>query len=592
MKKIFKTIGSVVLKLSMIIGFVVLVLAIIGLFSFVNLFSGDEDTKPLPKHFAVFHEFNGMMPDIQGQSGFLQGLFGQDIDLIGVIQSINKAKTDDRVMGIAVNIKDGDYSLTQIQSIRKAVLDFNKSGKKSIAYSEGYGNFSNGLGEYWLASAFTEIWLQPVGLVSLNGIRIEQPYASDVLEKIGVEPEIIQRKSYKTGPETYLRDGMSDASKETLIDISQSMMGVILGDISAARNLPLADVANAVNLSPLTDQDALKMGLIDKIGYTDEIESMLKTGDKPPKIVSLNRYNDETDEHDDDAKHAKVATVMVEGMIMADAMASQTDLRAMLVPSNIAEASKIASGIMNAADNENIKVIVMRINSPGGSPSASETIRRAVVYARSKGKYVIASMGDVAASGGYWVASNANQIIASNLTITGSIGVYGGKMNLSGLWNKIGVNWDSVEIGQNASMWSMNTGYKDTELARLNVMMDDIYDAFVERVAKGRNMSIDDTEIVAQGRAWMGDEARDKNLVDLNGGFEFALKRAAGEAGGLDWMTMPIMVIGKGDDPFAEIMDLMGVKTNIKSPLRLPQSLAPMMVQDAIVSAPVLGVQF
>jgi ClpP class serine protease len=141
-------------------------------------------------------------------------------------------------------------------------------------------------------------------------------------------------------------------------------------------------------------------------------------------------------------------------------------------------------------------------------------------------------------------------------------------------------------------MWSMNTGYKDTELARLNVMMDDIYDAFVERVAKGRNMSIDDTEIVAQGRAWMGDEARDKNLVDLNGGFEFALKRAAGEAGGLDWTTMPIMVIGRGDDPFAEIMDLIGVKANIKSPLRLPQSLAPMMVQDAIVSAPVLGVQF
>ena len=592
MKKILKTIGSIISKLSMVLGFVVLILAIIGVFSFFNMVSNDE-TKPLPDQFTMFHEFDGTMADINNQDSFIQNIIGQDIDLIGFIKLIEQAKTDDRVNGIAVNIKDGDYSLTQLQSIRNAIIDFNQSGKISIAYASSYGDFSNGLGEYWLASAFNEIWLQPVGLLSLNGIRIEQPYIRDVLDEIGVEPEMVQRKSYKTGPETYLRTGMSNEAKETLVDISEEMMAVILGDIAQSRDLPLVDVAKAVNASPLMDQDALKIGLVDKIGYTDEIESALKNQDDQTEFVTLNRYSKHIQDREElDEVVTQVAVVMIEGMILDGASVSQSDLHAMVVPSDIADASEIAGGIMNAADDENIKVILIRINSPGGSPTASETIRRAIVYARSKGKYVIASMGDVAASGGYWVASNANQIIASELTITGSIGVYGGKMNLSGLWNKIGVNWDSVEVGQNASMWSMNTGYKPSELARLNVMMDDIYDAFIKRVSMGRNMSVEDTEAVAQGRAWMGNAAKDRKLVDLTGGFGFALKRAASEAGGLNWKTMPIKVSPVHDDPLNDVLDLIGVNEALHPSIKLPNSLAPLMYQDAVVIAPALRVQF
>lgn len=592
MKKILKTIGSIISKLSMVLGFIVLILAVIGVFSFFNMVSNDE-TKPLPDQFTMFHEFDGTMADINNQDSFIQNIIGQDIDLIGFIKLIEQAKTDSRVDGIAVNIKDGDYSLTQLQSIRNAIIDFNQSGKTSIAYAASYGDFSNGLGEYWLASAFNEIWLQPVGLLSLNGIRIEQPYIRDGLNEIGVEPEMVQRKSYKTGPETYLRTGMSNEAKETLVDISEEMMAVILGDIAQSRDLPLVDVAKAVNASPLMDQDALKMGLVDKIGYTDEVESALKNQDDQTEFVTLNRYLKHIQDREElDEVVTQVAVVMIEGMILDGASVSQSDLHAMVVPSDIADASEIAGGIMNAADDENIKVILIRINSPGGSPTASETIRRAIVYARSKGKYVIASMGDVAASGGYWVASNANQIIASNLTITGSIGVYGGKMNLSGLWNKIGVNWDSVEVGQNASMWSMNTGYKPSELARLNVMMDDIYDAFIKRVSMGRNMSVEDTEAVAQGRAWMGNAAKDRKLVDLTGGFEFALRRAASEAGGLDWKTMPIQILPVHDDSFSDVLDLIGVRTGVYPSLKLPNSLAPLMYQDAVVTAPVLGFQF
>jgi protease-4 len=589
MKKIIKASGRGILKLSMLLGLIVLVLAVVGLFSFRNMIMGDDDTKPLPKQFTLFHEFNGSMTDINRQGGFLSTLMPREIDLIGFLKSLDDAKTDPRVTGLAVNIHDGDYSLTQLQSIRNAVIDFSKSGKKTIAYSSAYGDFSNGLGEYWLASAFDEIWVQPIGLVSLNGIRIEQPYARDALDKIGVEPQILQRKSYKTGPETYVRDGMSDEAKETLVSISEGMMSVILGDIATARNLPLTDVARAVNISPLTDKGAYKLGLIDTIGYTDQIEAALKTGDDNASFISIERYIDQAS--NDDAKApAQVAIVTIDGMILDGTMMS--NMNALLVPSDFADSSKISANIMNAADDDDIKVILIRVNSPGGSPTASETIRRAVTYARARDKYVIVSMGDVAASGGYWVSVNANQIIASNLTITGSIGVYGGKMNLSGLWDKIGVNWDAVKVGQNASMWSMNTGYNETELNRLNAMMDDIYNAFITRVSEGRTISMDDAETAAQGRAWMGTEARDKQLVDLIGGFEFALKRAAGEAGGLDWKTMPIMVLPTQDDPFDDLLDLIGVQSKIHAPMRLPQSVMPLLHQDAVVTAPVLDVQF
>jgi protease-4 len=281
-----------------------------------------------------------------------------------------------------------------------------------------------------------------------------------------------------------------------------------------------------------------------------------------------------------------VAVIRIDGMILdEDVYAKGNDFFAMGLPSQIAAADEIARSIMNAADDETLKVIILRINSPGGSPSASETIRRAVVRAKEKGKYVIASMGDMAASGGYWIAVNADEIIASDLTITGSIGGYGGKPDLSELWNKIGVNWGVIEYGQNAGMWSVNTPYSETELRRLSAMMDEIYKEFVDRVADGRGMNIIAVEKAAKGRAWIGQDAHKRNLVDKIGGLEVALSRAAEHLQVESWRDLHIRLLPNINDPWAKIADLIDIPIGIKAP-KLPSVLMPFIMPQAMVLSP------
>lgn len=550
------------------LGITVFIMMMLSLISFYSLFKDQQSYKPLSNSFVIVQELTGTMPDFNRGSTFFDAFLPPEQSFYGLIHSLSVAAEDDRVKGFAVRLHDGDYSLTQIESLRKAVMDFRRTGKRTYIYTEAFGGFSNGMGEYWLASAFDEIWMQPIGNVSLNGIRIEQPHAGEALEKIGIEPEIVARKGYKTAPEYMTRKEMSPQSRETLSAIAEDVLGKMISDIQIARGVDMRTLEQVIDNSPLSADQALAAGLIDKIGYADEVEAELKrqAGAEKDAFVSVARYADTVRQKKEYSYEAapKVALILIEGMILeSDPKAQNT-----LIPGDILDAGDVATSIMNAADDDDIQVILMRINSPGGSPTASETIRRSVVYARNKGKYVIVSMGDVAASGGYWVAVDANQIIASDLSLTGSIGVYGGKVNLSGLWDKIGVNWEAVEYGKNAAMWSPNTGYDADELKRLNIMMDNVYDAFTSRVAKGRHMDMNDVEDVAQGRAWTGKAARANGLVDLNGGLDFAMKRAAHEAGEEDWRKMPFVILPEADDPLEDLIAMFGIK--VQSPLPQP----------------------
>lgn len=584
MKKTIKFIGKTILRFATIIGMVVLCLSVIGVFSFYNMMSGEDDEMILPDQFVITYDLGGAMPTMPERKSYLDQFFGSQTSLYDFLRVLEKAKTDNRVTGFVVTLQDGNYSLTQLQAMRNAVIDFRHSGKKTAIYTDSFGDFSNGTAEYWFASAFESIHIQPVGNLSLNGIYIEQPYVRDVLDKVGVEPQMIQRKAYKTGPETYTRNDMSAESKETLEAIGEAMMGTIIGDIAQSRNLNKSQVVAAMQNAPLTTLEAMNGQFIDGFSYYDVFEDTFAPDDK----VKLARYLGDLD-----AKKGipLIAYIPIEGMILKENPSIKlTAPMAMILPDDIAEANEISMQIMDAADNKDIKVVLLGINSPGGSPTASETIRRAVVYAREKGKFVIAAMGDVAASGGYWIAVDANQIIASNLTITGSIGVYGGKMNLKGLWDKIGVNWDSVQMGNNAGIWSMNKPYSASERAQIEKMMDEVYIDFTQRVAEGRNLSKTMVEMAAQGRAWMGHHARLKGLVDLNGAFDFALKRAAAEAGGEGWSDVTYLNMQADPDPIDELMKLMGV--TVQSGIQIPKALLSAMVPEAVVTAPVLEMEF
>jgi protease-4 len=591
MKTTFRVIFKIFCGLFTTLGALVFILSLVGIISFYKNLGDHFEQKPLPDQFMISLELNGVLNDINGTPTFIDRVMGTEMDLKQFLIMLEYAANDTRVIGLKVKVNDGDYSVTQIDTIRKAVLKFAQTGKQTIAFSHSFGDFSNGTSEYWLASAFDEIVVQPAGFVSLNGLLIEQHYLKEALNKIGVEPEMVQRKSYKTGGEIYTRSSMSDESRETLTDIVGNVMNQIINDIAVARNLAPNVVQNAMNTSPLTADDAYKFGLIDKIAYADDIKKPMREL-HDDYFVSVQSYL--TDHHKNDEQHSqlpKVAIIKVKGMI-ADEVVSQGKSpisNAMVLPGDIADGETISNAIKFATDIESIKVILIRVNSPGGSPTASEKIRHAVTYARDNGKFTIVSMGDVAASGGYWISVNANQIIASPLTITGSIGVYGGKMNFQGLWDKLGIQWDSVSAGDNATIWSFNQGYDDAERVRLDHMMDYIYDGFVKRVAKGRSLSIEDVESVAQGRAWLGKDAKEHNLVDLNGGFAFALKRAAAEAEESDWKTMPTMILPVQDDPFVEVIELLGVQM---PKIQMPSVLQNMMYQDAVLTVPYSTIQF
>lgn len=576
----------------MMLGCLMFISMMISLVSFFSFFGGAEKIKPLPDKFILAHSFKGTMPEMPIVGSIVAEFIVPPTSLYDFMRVLDTAKNDDRVTAFIARVDDGEYSLTQVETIRNAVLDFRESGKKAYIYANSIGGFSNGTGEYWLASAFDEIWVQPVGTVSVSGIYAEQPFLKDVLNNIGVEMEMEQRKRYKTGPEMYTRSDMSDENRKTMRSIISGLMTKISIDVAKGRNIAQVDFDRAVNASPLTLEEAKRFNLIDKIAYVDELEDHIKQGSEQ-RFIGMGRYvSDMKGRLDITNDPAKVAFIKIDGMILdADPMASISSPKSFILPDNIAEARHISALIDEASDDDNIKVIVLRINSPGGSPTASETIRRAVVKARKKGKFVIASMGDVAASGGYWIAVNANQIIASDLTITGSIGVYGGIPNLKGLWDKIGLNFDHVSYGDNAGMYSLNKPLSDGERKRLSVMMDQVYKDFVERVAEGRMMNMGKVEDVAQGRAWTGEEAKDNGLVDLNGGFYFTLKRAMSEAGGLDWRTASMMVLPRHKDPLAELMELLDLPIGIKVP-SISQTLMQSLSPNAIATMPELNVQF
>ncbi len=452
-------------------------------------------------------------------------------DLVDVI---DRAATDPRVKGLLARMESGTYSLQRSQELRDAVKRFRETGKFATIYSTSYGQGAGDLGRYYLASAFGEIWMQPMGLVSIAGIRAEVPFVREALDKIGILPQFYHRKEYKTAYESFTNSKMSDANREETQALVDDIKVQLLKDIPADRGIKVSAFEQLVQHGLFTAQEALDKKLVTNLDYMDVLADKIKTditGDPDADddlFVDVALYAEdaawESSEQNIIRKslggwRPKVALIYVVGAIMDSNVGGDY---------GVAAADEIAPAIHDAADDDNIQAIVIRIDSPGGSPVASETILRAIERAKQKGKPVIVSMGPTAASGGYWVAAYADQIFASPTTLTGSIGVLGGKVSASKLWGKAGVNWDkSVQWGKNAGLWSMNTPFSDSEAERINAMLDNVYAAFVARVAKGRGMTPEQVDKIAGGRVWTGMRAVKVGLVDQLGGLREALNYTA-----------------------------------------------------------------
>lgn len=589
-------------KTCTVIGAFVLVTVLLSILMLSGL--NETTAPPLPQKMALYLEFSdGFYEKPSGSA--LAGSFNLEPPTVHqVVDAIDLAAKDERVMGIMARMDGGTFSTAQTKEVRDALARFRASGKFTRIYSASYGEAGGGLGRFYLASAFAERWMQPLGIVSIPGVAAEMPFFRGTLDKIGVEPQFFQRKEYKTAYENLTAKKMSPQNRETLEHIVGDLRAVLTRDIAADLQISPVKFEALVNKGLFTGPEALQEKLVTELNYVDVLVSRISeelTGDPEseeeffvdPKayLAALGREQSESNlvrGHFTDAR-PRVALVHVAGAIM-DTRIGVSATPMGLGEEGIAAADEIAPAILDAAEDESIEAIVVRVDSPGGSPVASETILRAIDRAREKGKPVIVSMGSTAASGGYWVVAHADRIFATPTTITGSIGVVGGKFSARDVWPKIGVNWERVEWGRNAGLWSMNTPFSATEAERINAMLDQVYDAFLERVSTGRKMSVEQVDKIAGGRVWSGEAAKRVGLVDEIGGLQNALDYTATLLKAEDRFGLDVIILPKPLTTFEELMAFLSEQGAVYEGLKFQAMLGrvskPFMDQMDVISQP------
>ena len=433
------------------------------------------------------------------------------------LEAIRAAAEDERMAGLVLDIGNVPMTMTDAQAIRRAVADFRASGKFAHAFGESYGGLGNGTVAYYLASGTETVWMQPSGNLGLVGMAIEAPFVAGALDKLDVKTRYEQRHEYKGAGEMFVRSGFSPEARESLDSLLESWMGQIVEGIAEARDLSPARVRTLVDAGPYLGEEAREAGLIDVLAYRDTFEKMVErlAGDEAV-WVSVERYAAIAPPPAEEGR--KVALIYGEGAIVPGRDGGSSVGRTRKFA-----ADTVADAIMEAAEDQSIAAILLRIDSPGGAYGASDTVWRAVQVAREKGKPVVASLGRTAASGGYFVAMAADRIVAEAGTVTGSIGVLTVKFVTRDLWRKLGVEWDRVQAGARATIWSMIDDYPPGGAERVAAFLDAVYDDFTRKVADARDFDARQIDAVARGRIWSGAAAKKVGLVDEIGGVEAGL---------------------------------------------------------------------
>lgn len=433
-----------------------------------------------------------------------------------VVAALERAAGDDRVLGIIAKVGASPGGLGTLQELRDAFVEFGKTGKTTIAYAETFGEFGAGNGGYYLATAFDEIFLQPSGDVGLTGLRYEVPFLAGTFEKLGIEAQMGQRYEFKNAVNSYTEKGFTGPHAEAMQDLVDSQFDQIVSGIAERRGFTEDLVRGVFDKGPHLGAEALALGLVDRLAYRDEVYEAAESewgGDVEYRdLVDYARFSA--------PRLGGAETIaLIYGVGPINRGSGGYDLLSGSVQMG---ADTVAQAFRDAVEDDDVRAILFRVNSPGGSYVASDTIWRETVRAREAGKPVVASFGDVAGSGGYFVAMNADHIVAQPGTITGSIGVYGGKLVSRDFWNKLGMTFDAVSTSDNSAMWSGVEGFDERGWRRMQDSLDRIYDDFVSKVARGRGLSIEQVETVARGRIWTGERAVENGLVDELGGFPVA----------------------------------------------------------------------
>lgn len=539
---------------------VILVLIVVSAIS-----SGEEKAVEVADKAVIHLKLDEIIVERENpnQSGFNFEALNEEkkMGLNTLLEEIEKAKSDSRIQGIFLEMGQFAAAPSTVLDIRRALSDFSASGKWVIAYGEDYTQ-----GGYYIASAANEVYLYPQGNMEWRGINAEIMFFKNLLDKLEIQAQVVRgpNNKFKSAVEPYIYDHMTPENKQQIETFIGDIWRIMLEGISEKRNVTVEQLnmfADSLLLS--TPEKAVENHLIDGLKYRDEIMALMKgklgldanSTDKDLHLISLSDYSrsgvkedDKKEEDTPDFKKDKVAVVYAVGAIESGEGDDQ-----------VIGSERIAKALKKAREDEKVKAIVLRVNSPGGSALASDVIWRETELIKQSGKPFYVSMGDYAASGGYYISCNADKIYANSNTITGSIGVFGILPNLENFWkNKLGITFDRYETNPHADMISGNKALDEKEMEYMSQIVADIYSDFTSKVANGRKMTQAMVDSIGQGRVWSGEDAKNLGLVDELGNLQDCIKAAAAQAGMSDYAIkeLPAMI-----DPFEKLMqDLTGQK--------------------------------
>lgn len=549
MKQFFVTIfGSII---GVIIGsFLTLFLLFFGLVGLVaSLGANAEEQTGLPAgRFVLEVDLRDGRLDQPSRSPFA---FAEATSIVDMVRLLDRAERDDRVAGLFIRANEFGMTPAHAEEINRAIAAFRDSGRPVIVHSQGFMGTS--ITNYLAVSSADEIWLQDTASFSTSGLAGEVPFYGEAIERFEVDAEFIQFLEYKNAPNTYTESGFTPEHLESTLSYFGSIYDVSLANAAIGRNLDIAAFQSLIEASPHSAEAAAEAGLVDQLGHVAAARQAAL--ERAGGNVSLTDIDDYRFSGVLAETGPRIALIEGQGAIITG-----PGIASPFGGDPIIGGDSMADAISNAAAAPGVQAILIRVDSPGGSSIASDQIWDAIRRAQDRGIPVVVSMGGAAASGGYYIAAPADHIIANATTITGSIGVYGGKISLGDTFGLVGVNFEEVTVGgEFASAYSANSPWTEEQRTAVESQLADIYDDFTQRVADGRDIDIETVREIARGRVWTGDQALENGLVDEIGGFMDAVAAARRLAGIEDSQTINLQRFPRERTPFEAFQELFGV---------------------------------
>ncbi len=521
-----KMVSAKLLLKSVVYAFAIFgVLFILLLFAVLGILRADVSKTVIPSRALLMVDFDNTFSEVRKDNLLTEVSDANSLSFMDMLFALQMSLYDDSVKAVVAKISVSDLGMAQAQEVYRTIVELRKSGKKAYIYSTGFGAYGGGTKEYYLATAFDKISMQPNSEVGLTGVSAEVPFVRDLLDKIGVTPEFFTRYEHKNAMASLTDKNISKTYKESLETLVANLNAELLGAAAFARyqDFDWNQILELMNKAPFSAEYAKEKGLIDEVVYeSDWLAALEKEYDA--EVVAIKDY---ALLYSMNSSKPKIAVLVLEGVI-SEGLSADNSLQGEAVIG----AQTVLKQIKEIEKDDDVKAVVVRLNSPGGSYTASNEIWHALnKLKKDRSLPLVVSMGDYAASGGYFVALAGDKIYADGATLTGSIGVLGGKMVFADLWDKIGVHWSRIALGDTATATSPNFKFNKKQISIFNKSLDRIYKDFTLKVSEARKIDLKALDKLARGRVWLGREAKDLGLIDEVGSFDEALGEAKHLAG-------------------------------------------------------------